>query len=327
MTIYGVDGAEWGATNQQTINYLSTHNVKAMRMAMYINEWNSDLVHWQTGDHIQQKYAQISAWCHAKGMKLIISAFGTEWDPPEGWEPMKQAAIDNVNGAGDTWINTYADIIRVINPDAICVMNEPPSDCPYAHYKDFCIKAITAWRAISPNITIVAHSIPFWDFRAVTSDPLPFNNIKYALHYYYDYDNTDPRTWSYVDQPQIDYWDGNLAEAKVGLFDYLDRLIGVQGAIDAGLQIWVQEAGTNYLNPNYLQFYKDFIDYTVARNLEMGMLHVYRIRSETPNGILETVNPDKFNDLGNVIEVAPPGQPLKFAGKTWTLQSGNWSLE
>ena len=299
-TVYGVDGAEWGAMNAATLDFLKSKGIAAIRLVMYINDWNNNIVNPVTGDIIKVKFPQISQMCHMRGMKLIIATFGTQWNPPEGWDQMKLNAINNVGGAGDNWINTYADVVRQVQPDAIEPMNEPPQAIDYPTYKAWCVKAITAWRTIAPNITIMAMSIPYWDLTAVTKDPLPFKNVVYEMHYYYSYDNSNPSTWGYVDQTQLDYWNGNLVAAKTELYNYLDLNFGIKAAQQAGLSVMFGESGTNYLNPNYLQFMQDFISYAQQRKVSYLIDHIYRTRTETPNGLLNTISPDSFNDLGMV---------------------------
>jgi hypothetical protein len=325
MAYYGVDGAEWGTLSTASLDYLKSKGITAIRMVMYIRDWNSNLVHWLTGDHIKTKFPQISSWCHSRGMKLIITAFGTEWDPPESWDTMKLNAINNVAGAGTTWINTYADVVDKAQPDALEIMNEPPEAISYATYKAWCTTAINVWRAVKSDLTIIVMSIPWWDLTAVTESPFPFSNIIYDCHYYYSYDNSNPATWGFTDQPQLDYWNGNLSAAKTELYNYLDNTnMCIKAAQDVGLPIMFGESGTNYLNPNYLQFMRDFIEYCQTRNIIM-IDHIYRMRSETNNGLLTTINPPLFNELGMVLVDAL--NPVKIAGLSIQIQDGSLCID
>jgi hypothetical protein len=310
----GIDDPEWGHLSAQDLDLIKSVGANTVRIGIYMDWWTSNLEHWEfPGTFYQQKLIKIGQWAKERGLQLIIQTVGTTWDPQPSWSQMEADAIMNTGGAGDQWISVYGDMIRQIQPWGIDVMNEPPivQDTTYnatmtqnqffAAYRQFCTRAIEAWRATKPDLVIIINSMPFWDLHPIVANPVPGTDYL-AIHYYYSYDNTQPPSY---DLPSVAYWQGNLTSAKTLLSSTLLNNEGVQVAIDAGFKVLWEEMGTRINNPNALVFLQDAYDFANINNI--GVLHHnFRPASIYGTGIL---NDDwaTLNAMGEVWKLNMPG--------------------
>jgi len=244
------------------------------------NIWRQHMISAQYPNSMA-KFIDLKNKLDQRGIKLLIATMGVNsWEFGYNWQEQADI-IMNADGKGDKWIRDWGNIIAVLQPYAIDVMNEPrgikgttyESKMTEAQffeaYRQFCIKAIRAWREIKPDLVVVVANCPFykpWTETGFDANPINEPNIIYSVHYYYAYDNNYPP--SYLPEQRA-YWDGNLAEAKKLLAKRIDY--DTLAMRNKGLVIIYEEVGTNVANPNAAVFMQDFYDLCKERNI--GVIH------------------------------------------------------
>jgi hypothetical protein len=305
----GLGDTEWQHFTPELAALIKSSGGQVLRYQMYSNWWVNNIQSWMyPGTYYRAKMMQIRQLFSDYGIKFWLDAVGYYPNPSEGWENMHARAIFNTNGAGDTWIATWSQIISALQPEIVGIMNEPgrisdASEYPgvtqaqyYTAYRQFVIRAINAYKAIKPDLIIAACSLPFYDFTAVVANPIPGVDF-YEFHDYYALDNKYPPAY---ELGQRAYWDGNLAQAKTLQYErWLYSDVHLQAMFNAGLPVVMSESGANNLNPNYLIFMQDWYDF--AKTYNVGILQC-QFRAWDPlkgyyeSGILETDNPGSAKD-------------------------------
>jgi hypothetical protein len=228
---------------------------------------------------------EMMQWSSVRGIRVIIMT--GEWDSWDtgmtgspSWSQFKADVIMNKDGIGDQWINGWGQVIRDLQPYAADVMNEPMgvSGTTYEPtttygqfveaYRQFCVRAIDAWRLIKPDLVCVINGCPFWDLKPLAANPIPRANLIYAVHYYYANDGTLGQEPSNID---LAYWEGRLAEAKTLLESFLLNDEGVEACGNAGLDLLMEETGTCLEASNAFAFMQDMYDFCKSNNL--GAIH------------------------------------------------------
>lgn len=265
----------------------------AIRMLVYISQI--------TDPTIYQRLKDIVGWAKANELTVILT-FNGYWDmtPGEHGSPVvmtcqhKAEAIYNVGGFGDYWISTYTAAIRDLQPDWVEVMNEPPDKYYttyqgsktyqqfYEDYRSFIIKSIDAFAAVKPDLKFMVESAPCPDnsylFVSPRVDELrPAATIMYEAHLYYAYESSPHKNF------ELSYWSGNLATAKIQLYDYLlTGPLHVQTALNLGLDIYIGEAGVNMDSPNWNVYMDDMFEFCETYNLGL-MWHQWRYEVIDPS--------------------------------------------
>jgi hypothetical protein len=298
LRLMGVDSPEWINFDEEQADILKNNNANAIRLHIYSNYWINDIPAWTEPDNplmkFQAKHGRIAEWLRQRGIRLIISGDGFEWNPPEGWVQMKADVIMNADGKGDRWIADYGDVIAKLQPYGIGVMNEPEAvdGTTYAGtmtqeqffeaYRQFVIRAVNAWRAIKPDLVAVVSGCPFWDLKSLAANPIPLPNVIYGYHQHYCIDNTSPESYS----GGVEYWNGQLAEGKAILYDYLLNTIGFQACLNAGMELCMIEVGAGNEANNAEVWIQDIYDFCKARNI--GVLqHQFRPYPREFGGLLQ----------------------------------------
>jgi len=248
-------------------------------------------------------FAEAIGQCKQKGILGILSShevisqyWQTRWS-------YKAQVILNENGAGDDWIQKFTQVIADLQPQAIEIMNEPPDadlsgnpNLTFEAWRNFCIKAINAYRAEKPDVIIFVDGCPFWDLNAWAEAPLPFNNIYYAFHHHYGatgLTQPPPETWPEFKWINA-YFTGNLTQARIFLEDYILNNEGVRALSEKGLPMVFIESGTSMEQPNWDAWLRDM--YSIMAKYNAGFL-LFSLAANPPdtNGILEdnwkTLNP------------------------------------
>lgn len=164
-------------------------------------------------------------------------------------------------------------------------------------YISFVCKAVDAWRAIKPDLTIAVMSIPWWDLKLlINAGGIPRSNIVYALHYYCEYFNTQSNN-----PEMIAYWNAttqaNLSNAKTLLYSHFLQDEGIQLALNNGFKPWFEALGTNINNPNAVSFCKDATDFCKQYNID-----VVSSGNHPYNGWSWMFNSDgTLNDVGRIM--------------------------
>jgi hypothetical protein len=337
--VMGFNSFEWQHMTLQLVTLAKNSGTNTVRHQMSYKDWTNDIIGWINGEKYQAKNLQIRQWFRDNSITYWLDCMSTQSSPPEGYGNMQARVIFNTNGAGDAWISNWSQIIRALQPDIVGILNEPglisgASEYPgvtqaqyYTAYRQFVIRAINAYKAIKPDLIITACSLPFYDFTAVATSPIPGVDF-YEFHDYYSFDNSYPPSY---EQGQRDYWNGNLALAKTEQYNrWLYSDIHLQAMFNAGLPVIISEAGTNNLNPNYLVFMQDFYDF--AKTYNLGILqHEFRawdpILGYYEAGILNSDEPGNkyaswstLNDLGRLWANNMPKQASE------SCQSGETSI-
>jgi hypothetical protein len=258
----GTSGAEWQHTTETLVSLAKNSGCRVFRFQMYGDWWTNNITGWMTGEKYQAKVTQIRQWCKTYGIMFWLDCTCDVYDPSEGYGTHYANVMSNTNGAGDAWISVWSQIVSVLQPDIVGVMNEPTSG-DYASYKTFVTRSMNAYRAIKSDLKFAVCSLPFYDLTAVASSPIAGVDF-YEFHDYYSFDNTYPPAY---ETGQRAYWDGNLAQAKtLQAQRWLGSDVHLQMMIDAGLPVVMSEMGTHNLNPNYLVFMQDLFDFAKAHN-------------------------------------------------------------
>jgi hypothetical protein len=282
---------------QALVNLAATSGANCWREAMYVDS------------SVSGYYSNLKSYCDQSGLKFIIQTLSASVGAMTYKE--EQNIIQNISGAQTTWINNWANTINQLHPYAIMVMNEPANNGSYKtasltdfnYYRQFCINAITAWRAIQPDLIIIVQNDPFNDFFDSTNygfaaTPLPFSGIIYSCHIYYAYDGTYPP--SYLPEQQA-YWNAksatDLSQAKQALSAFIAAEM-CQTLVSKGQRVMFDEWGANVNSPNALNFTRDFIN--ICRAQSYGQIYYDIVpASYESTGIL---NEDylSLNSMGNV---------------------------
>jgi len=274
VKLMGSMGPEWGHFTVEEADLLKNNGANCLAEIIYPAWWQSNETNPYSGEAYQAKHLQMRQWLKDRSIKYCMSLTGTwDWAPTEGWDNAKMEVVLNVSGLQDKWIADVGAIIQALQPDIVTPMGEPPyyiADTVYngtitqdqyvQTYRQFCIRAINAWRAIKPDLIGMVYSVPWWYLQVLAANPIPLPNIIYPMELWYSYDGTYPsEAWSQA------YWKGS-ANAKSLLLDKLGGL-GIDEAISAGLTVIWEEVGANLAAPNALAFMQDIYDYSKSMNV------------------------------------------------------------
>jgi len=278
-----------------------------------LKQYNGNAIRMQCGAEgilndptLKSWFAEAIIQCKEKGITGILSShdvIAEYWT--DRWS-YKAQVILNEDGAGDDWIQKWSQVIADLQPQAIEIMNEPPDanlsgtpNLTFEAWRNFCIKAINAYRAVKPDITILVDGCPFWEPGTWASNPLPFSNIYYVFHLHYGVNGLQPpppEDWLAYKWINA-YYTGNLTQAKIFLEDYLLNSEGMAALLDKGLPIVFGECGTSMAQPNWDAWLTDM--YAIVAKYNVGWLQ-FSFGANPPdvNGILEsdwnTLNPMGF---------------------------------
>lgn len=290
----GVEVDEWQHTTEQLIRLLADTGATTFKHHVFWDWWYDNVTGWITGERYQTKLLQIRQWCIKYGLKFIIQIQANQYDPPEGWDTFKKNAILNVNGAGDTWISKVNGMVAALRPDVVGVMNEPSDmGLTMSQYLTFINRAMNTWKATEPNTKFIVDAMPFWDFTGLAANPIIRPDVFSQVHYHYAYEHTYPQPY---EQEQIAYWNGNLAQARILLFQALLSGENLQAMFNVGMPVIMGEIGGHILNANIMTYLQDMYDF--AKQYNMGFIqHAFRAWDPVLNyyqsGMLDT------DDLGN----------------------------
>ena len=310
--LMGVDHFWWGEINTVHFDLLENCGANAWREHIWYSSWRDDTPYWKDPSltfRIQMR--NFVRWANERGIKFIIDTAGYDGTPPS-WRQFKADVIMNKDGMGDQWINGFGEIVRELQPYAIDVMNEPmwvygttyeatmTQEEFFEAYRQFCIKAIRAWRQIKPDLVCIVGGCPFWDLKPLAANPIPEPNLIYAVHYYYAFDGA---LWEYPSESSVAYWEGRFDEAKTLLESLLLYDEGIKACEDAGLQVLMEETGTYSgrgvvpYDSNFV-FMQDMYDFCKAHNI--GVLH--HSLNPFPKASTGLLNEDwtTLNDLGKL---------------------------
>jgi len=261
------------------------------------------------------KTAQAQA--RSLGVKLIISGHSDQlnyW--VDDWAH-KASVILNEGGLGDQWINDYVQVIQDLQPDGIEIMNEPPDaelsgnpNLTFEAWRNFCIRAATAYRNVKPDLLLFIDGCPFWDLNAWATAPLPFSNVYYAFHEHYGaggYEPSPPPDWDNFAWWNA-YWTGDLAQAKILLEDRFLRG-GLRALSDKGMRVQFTESGTSMEQPNWDAWLRDM--YAIAAKYNANFLQ--HSMGGNPPDLSGILNDDwtTLNAMGliwaeNMLQAPPP---------------------
>jgi len=267
---------------------------------------------------------QACSEARAKGIKTLLSCFSNEGASDDAAHMAD--VILNVDGQGDRWIANFAQIVSECQPDAVDVMNEPPSrgdsgnpNLTFQAYRDFVVKCCTAFRAAKPDVSLYVEGLPSWKLGIDTdgtgswaTKPLTeFNDVTYEVHLYYDVGT--------INTPFAQaYQAGNLTQAKTLLYDAILNDIGLQSLMSKGLPITWGEVGVESIYPHWDAFLKDM--YSFAKQYNQGFIqHSLAPTPPEPRGIL-TSDWKQLNDVGLLWkQEAPTPTPTPPIIPTWVV--------
>lgn len=278
IRLYGVDfWRSWGLTEPALTKYaiidkLADFGANAIRIHLYAQSYLTSDVN---GDYYARAVREACAKGKQLGVKVILSS--------HCYDSTDFSVLGNTIATPalqDQWINAFSQIIRDCNPDGIEIMNEPPdaslsgvAGCTFANYRSFTIKAIEAYKAINPNLLFFVGGLPFWKPGVWAANPLPYDNVSYAVHYHYDGNYARiPSDWAdYV--PIYYYATGDLVAAKAALENFILNVEGVQSLVNLGLSVTFTECGAVLTAPNAVQEILDLQN--LALSIDAGFLQSF----------------------------------------------------
>lgn len=218
---------------------------------------------------------------HARGILHSVMCLGMDsWDDFEYGHKTGgfcSQVINNVNGMGDRWIQECNDYITYIQPDIFPVCDEfyrSQTDLNMETYIAFLKRCIQSHRQVKSNLKFVVMGAPFWNLKPIIdAGGIPNEpDLFWAVHRYYQHHQGYPPSY---DTMAVAYWEATtsdeLANAKQELINDFDNKRGIAYALSKGYTIFLQELGTHWNNPNYLQYMHDCFDYAESRNLDFGV--------------------------------------------------------
>lgn len=270
------------------LDLLKEHNANAIRLHCGAEGILND-------SRLKGWFVEAIEQCKQKGITGILSSHDVIAEYWQNRWSYKAKVILNEDGAGDDWIQKFSQVISELQPQGIELMNEPPdanlagnSNLTFEAYRNWCIKAVTAYRMVKPDLTIFVDGCPFWNLNAWADNPLPFNNIYYAFHLHYGVlglQSPPPEHWAGYKWENA-YYTGDLAQAKSFLEDYLLHDQGMKALSDKGLRMQFIESGTSMEQPHWDAWLQDM--YTITGKYDAGFLQ-FSLGANPPdvNGILE----------------------------------------
>ncbi len=150
-------------------------NTNVVRMAMYVDEWNNGSCYMSNKEGSRQLLEKGVDLCISLDMYTII-----DWHVLNPGDPSKYT--NEAKEFFDQISRKYADYPNIIYE--IC--NEPNSGADWnGNIKPYAETIIPVIRANDPDAIIIVGT-PTWsqDIDQAQADPLKFDNIMYALHFY-----------------------------------------------------------------------------------------------------------------------------------------------
>lgn len=175
--LYGMSthGLAWfpDYVNQESFRTLRSWNTNCVRLAMYTAEYGG----YCTGGNQEELKALVSRgvdYATNQGMYVIIDWHVLNDQNPNNYKEQAKAFFAEMSAK-------YRDRDNVIYE--IC--NEPNSSVDWAGIKSYAQEVIPIIRANDSNAVIIVGT-PTWsqEIDKAAADPLPYDNILYALHFY-----------------------------------------------------------------------------------------------------------------------------------------------
>lgn len=213
IELKGAMGYEWQHCTEQTIKLMADSGAKVIKPIIYTDDYNNDIASWiNPSVHYQAKSKQIRDWCTKYGLKLWLCFDGRVYGD---WTTKNSVCTSDSLKAD--WIAECGKVIAGLKPDVVTPMNEPSDLGQVPQYRQFCLDCMAAWKAIKSDLVFVLDSMPFWNFTEFMKNPI--QGVVYETHYGYMYNGLKPPDWSTA---QIAYWNGDLVNAKILLYQELD---------------------------------------------------------------------------------------------------------
>lgn len=150
-------------------------NTNVVRLAMYVDEWGNGQCYMQNKDGSRQLLEKGVDICIKLGMYVII-----DWHVLNPGDPSKYT--DEAMKFFEDISKKYADYPNIIYE----IANEPNSGAGWSdNIKPYAEKVIPVIRKHDKNAVIIVGT-PTWsqDIDQALADPLDFDNVMYALHFY-----------------------------------------------------------------------------------------------------------------------------------------------
>lgn len=150
-------------------------NTNVVRLAMYVDEWGNGQCYMQNKDGSKQLLEKGVDICIKLGMYVII-----DWHVLNPGDPSKYT--DEAIAFFDDISKKYADYPNIIYE----IANEPNSGAGWSdNIKPYAEKVIPVIRKHDKDAVIIVGT-PTWsqDIDQALADPLDYDNVMYALHFY-----------------------------------------------------------------------------------------------------------------------------------------------
>jgi hypothetical protein len=278
-----------------------------------------------TAQEIMGYYQQAAAQGKARGIQVWLAGYGWTAQSSATRQDMSNVIL-NVGGAGDKWIADWSAVIRAVQPDGFDLINEPApvsgaATPTFTDWRNFVIRAITAFKAVKPDLKFLVESYPYWDLSPWATAPLPWNDVYYGCHW--EYYGGPPSTGD----PQFAWWNayytGNLAYAKSQMEQWTLQNEGVQACFKAGLPILFDGSCTEMSKPNWDAWQKDVYD--LSFKYGVGYLQ-FTMQGNPPDthGILNS-DWTTLNAMGQVWQSFLIQQVITYMLDVWQMAGGTTS--
>jgi len=259
---------------EQQITLLKDSGCNVLHIAL-------DRLSWYRKTDKRNYIIQVANLCKQNGIRVVVwleqdSDNWRVWGDPEyltGQQVMNDPVLCS------QWIDWGRDVISVLNPDGIHVMDEP-SDVEFeTYYNNLVIPSYNVYTSLKPHILVyvtgcVWYRITQWETKTI----LP--NMIIQFHKYYDpsmvpVDPNAPYPLNYEYLYQQATTSEELVYAKQAMFDFLDSQIGSlpKDRISFGC------GTTGTIEPNALQAMQDYYDWFKSRD----PYELWQFAIETPS--------------------------------------------
>jgi hypothetical protein len=260
--------------------------------------------------------------CREAGAEVMVSAFSYG-----SWSDMSLALRGELMtdpNMQNAWIATFKQVINILQPDYIEMMNEPPparrtntgmTDAQlFARYHNFMEESAAAYLGLGTGVTIAVQSQPFWDMRPIAANPLSVPAV-YTFHEYCIPQKTNVPIQEALAAGKV-ATAARLWEDNIRLSDMQGRLpktgVGVQSLLNAGLPTLCTECGSTLPTPNRREWMQ--IHYDLMEDLGIGYSqHSINTNAGGSHNFGMLKSDGTFNDIGahwaEQFGVVPPPPP------------------
>jgi hypothetical protein len=277
----------WGSYFTDTqINLMKSAGATGIRIMLDRNPWinndTSNILGVQYRDYIKE----LREWCSPQiKVMLDLAMDGSDFNSTKKIQMMINPSLRL------DWIKFGCDAVSHCHPDAICILDEPCNEADVdtgsiteEQYRLFVEESIEAYRSIDPEITVFVFGVPFKYLFMFHDDPLPYENVVYALNFPY---------YAGPDSDAADlYYRGLLEEGRAALYRNLDWKFGIMKGRDS---LCLTAGVREYKPDNWDALMRDVYEYCKANGI-----HFLQFAFSKWKWSLLNTDYGSFNEIGRL---------------------------